>query len=220
MKHLKAFLVLAALSWSSLASSQTPEFWTLGSDAFAFHEDLFREHRIKVEPADVNDVEIFVEMIGFENLSKINALQLQIRRSLGLNNAAAMFHDDFRTIVYDPTWADRRSAGQSLEWPRVPAESASPEFYLVLGHESGHHFCEHTIGKVRDNPWETELEADRFGGASIKRFEVYHDRGFIRDVMAAAASKYPETGSPSHPPRALRLEAIRKGYDRVRLAAP
>jgi hypothetical protein len=215
MKHFRAFIALAALSCSSSASSQAPEVWTLGSDTFAFHEDVLRENGIKVEPTpEVSDVEIFVELIGIPNLSKINNLRLQIRRSFGLNNAVAMFHNGFRSIVYDPNWAVRGSAVRQLsEWPRFPAESASPEFYLIVGHEAGHHFCEHSIGKARANPWETELEADRFAGASIKRFEVYHDRSLIREVLAAATSKFPESGSTSYPPRALRLEAIRKGYD-------
>ncbi|WP_148043054.1 hypothetical protein [Methylocystis hirsuta] len=214
MKQHVAFFAVAALSYSSSASSQTPEVWTLGSDTFAFHEEVLRENGIKVDPTpEVSDVEIFVELIGIPNLSKINNLRLQIRRSFGLNNAVAMFHNGFRSIVYDPSWAVRGSAGQLSEWPRFPAENASPEFYLIVGHEAGHHFCEHSIGKARANPWETELEADRFAGASIKRFEVYNDRSLIREVLAVAASKFPVSGSTSHPPRASRLEAIRKGYD-------
>ena len=31
-----------------------------------------------------------------------------------------------------------------------------------------------------------ELEADQFGGASVKRFEVYHNRSFFPSVLAAA----------------------------------
>jgi hypothetical protein len=60
---------------------------------------------------------------------------------------------------------------------------------------------------------ERELEADRFAGASVKRFEVYHNRSFISEVLAVAASKYPEAFSSSHPPRHSRIAAIRRGYD-------
>src|SRR5258708_4414229 len=176
MKRARSCCLLVALLWACPATPQTAEWVTVGSDAFAFHEDIFRDLRIKIEPPIVNDVEIFVELIGIPNFAKINALRLQIRRSIGLNNAGAFLGSNYRTIVYDPNWA----AG------------ATAEFYLVLGHEAGHHFCEHTMGKVRSNRWDTELEADRFGGASIKRFETYHNRSFFGAVLAAASVKYPE----------------------------
>lgn len=197
---MKRFIYLFAvliLSSSIQALAQPAEYITIGKDAFAFHEDIFHEHRIKVEPLYVNDVEILIELIGIPNVAKINALHLQIRRSIGLGDAAAVYRDGFRTIVYDPIWA----------------KTASAEFYLALGHEAGHHFCGHTLGQSAKSQWEKELEADRFGGASIRRFEVYHGRSFIREVMEAAISKYPESGSNSHPPRTQRLAAIRRGYE-------
>ena len=180
--------------WPAMLHAQ--EWITVGRDVLAFHEDIFREQRVKIEPPVVNDAEIFIELIGIPNAAKINELRLQIRRSVGLRNAGALSRDNYRSIIFDPAWA----AG------------ATPEFYLVLGHEVGHHFCGHTIGKVRSNPWDTELEADRFGGASIRRFEIYHNRKFFDAVLAAAATRYQEKSS-DYPPRALRLKALREGYE-------
>ncbi len=197
MKSPAAFLVCLIVGWPLAGLSQAAEFLVIGKNTFAFHEELFGEHRIKIEPPAVIDAEIFVELIGIPNAAKINSLRVQIRRSFGLKNAVAVFDRGFRSIVYDPNWA----------------KSATPDFYLALGHEAGHHICEHTIDPSRSNLWERELEADRFAGASIRRFEVYHNKNFIDDVMAAAYRKYSETGSLFYPPRARRLAAVRKGYD-------
>lgn len=188
--------LVALLCWSS-ASSQSTQRVTIGKDVFAFHEEKFRDLNMKMEAAIVSDVEILVELVGLPNTTKINALRLQIRRILGLKNAAALEGEGYRTIAYDPDWA----AGDT------------PGFYLVLGHEAGHHFCGHSVGDVRGNRWQIELEADQFGGASIKRFEVYHGRSLFGQVFATAASKYPEQGSSLYPPRALRLEALKRGYE-------
>jgi hypothetical protein len=194
MTRLMAGCIVVALLWPCSASPQAAQWVTIGRNASAFHEDVFRDRNIKIEPPVVSDVEIFVELIGLPNVAKINALRLQIRRSIGLKNAVAYSGQGYRTIVYDPDWA----AG------------ARAEFYLVLSHEAGHHFCGH---EDRPQSVEIELEADRFGGASIKRFEVYHNRSFFAEVVAAAAVRYPEKGSVFYPSRASRLEALKKGYE-------
>jgi hypothetical protein len=101
----------------------------------------------------------------------------------------------------------RRSSG-------VPnAFALFPEAYLVLAHEAGHHFCSHTLPGFLGNPKEKELEADRFSGASIRRFEVYHGRLFISAALAAAERLYSEQGSRTHPPRSARLSAVMLGYN-------
>jgi hypothetical protein len=180
--------------WPSSASPQSAQWVTIGRDVAAFHEDVFRDRKIKLEPSTVNDVAILVELIGIQNSAKINGLRLQIRKSIGLRNAFAYTGQGYRTIVYDPDWA----------------ASAAPEFYLVLGHEAGHHFCGH---EDRPQSAEAELEADRFGGSSIKRLEVYNNRSFFGAVVAAAVTRYPDKASTFYPSRASRLEALKKGYE-------
>jgi hypothetical protein len=163
----------------------------------AFHGDSYIAQGSQVQAPRVEDVEIFVELVGIPNIAKINELRLQIRRLDGIQNAKAEADDYFRYIIYDPVWA----------------RSALAEFYLILGHEAGHHFCGHSVAIVPQNPRERELEADRFGGASIKRFEVYHQRSFISEVLAAAARKYPENASVLHPSRRERIAALTQGYN-------
>jgi hypothetical protein len=194
MPSLRVGLVAAALSWPCLSSGQCAEWVTIGTDVSAFHEDVFRGQKLKIEESVVVDIEMFVELIGLPNVAKINSLRLQIRRSIGLKNGLAYYGQGYRTIVFDPDWAASQTA----------------EFYLVLGHEAGHLFCGH---ENRPQSPEMELEADRFGGASIKRFENYHNRSFFESVLAVAATKYPEKGSALYPPRASRLQALKEGYE-------
>lgn len=163
----------------------------------AFHAEKSLGDGVDATLSPAADSEIFVEMIGLPNTPKINELNLTIYRSIGYSNAAACFKDERRTIVFDPAWA----------------KTATVEAYLVLAHEAGHHFCEHTLGTIRTTRREAELEADRFSGASLKRFEVYHGKAFLEDAIKAAGRLYSETGSRSHPSRAARIEAIILGYN-------
>jgi hypothetical protein len=164
----------------------------------AFHaEDYSASECTEVALSPVIDSELFIEMIGIPNAAKINELGLTIGRSIGFKNAAAFFHDDrTRWITYDPEWA----------------RTSTTEAYLVLAHEAGHHFCGHTIESVKIGPKERELEADRFSGASIRRFEIYHGRAFLDGALKAADRLYSVDGSRSHPPRAARVEAVKLGY--------
>lgn len=194
MTRFRFACIAAALFCPIAAWPQSAEWITIGRDLFAFHEDVFHNQKIRIESTVVSDVEIFIELIGIPNSAKINALRLQIRRSPGLKNAFAYYGQGYRSIAYDPDWA----------------ASATVEFYLVLGHEAGHLFCEHE-GKPQSA--KIELEADRFGGASVKRFEIYHNRLFFSAVMAAAAARYTQSGSVLYPSPVARLQALKSGYE-------
>lgn len=196
LSFVKVVCLVAALLCFGSALSQSPQWVRIGQNFLAFHEEKFRDMNLQMEAPITSDVEILVELVGIPNAAKINALRLQIRRIVGLNNAASLEGEGYRTIAYDPNWA----AGDT------------PGFYLALGHEAGHHFCGHSISNVQGNRSQLELEADQFGGAAIKRFEAYHNRSFFSQVYAAAAAKYPDQGSLLYPPRAARLAALQRGY--------
>jgi hypothetical protein len=198
MRFAGVIIALAALSApAAWAQPQCSEAMIVGRNAFAFHPESVSTAAVPMAPPRVKDAEILVELIGLPNFAKVNALRLTICQADRIRNAFSSTHaNGFRYIIYDPVWAD----------------SSPAEFYLTLSHEVGHHFCEHTAGNM-PAPWTAELEADRFGGASIKRFETYHGRAFLKDVLDAATIKYPEKGSLTHPPRALRIEALKKGYE-------
>jgi hypothetical protein len=183
--------VLSALLLCSPACAQS------GGEPFPFRQELCGPET-RLEPSITSDVEIFVELIGIPNATQINAQRLQIRRALGLGRACAIPQaQGFATIAYDPVWA----AGDA------------PGFYLALGHEAGHHFCGHFTGSGSNRWAQSELEADRFAGASVKRFEVYHNRRYFDQVYSVAAAKYPDQGTALYPSRAARLAALKQGYE-------
>lgn len=163
----------------------------------AFHAEKATSDCVRTSLSPVEDAEILVELFGLPNIPKINQLRLTIGRTSDFNNAVAVFHNGGRMIIHNPAWA----------------KTATAEFYLVLGHEAGHHLCGHLLENDPVKRKELELEADRFSGASIKRFEVYHGKNFLNDALKAAARLYSETGSRSYPDRAARLEAITLGYN-------
>lgn len=189
--------LLTALLLSSSAFSQTRQQVMVGYDIPGDVAEICGT-TMKPEPLATSDAEILVELVGLPNVSKLNAQRLRIRRAPGLNNACARPEPGGTTIIaYDPNWAS----------------GDTPGFYLTLGHEAGHHFCGHFLDNAQGTWSEKELEADRFGGAAIKRFEVYHNRSFFNQVYAAAMAKYPEQGSILYPPRAARLNALKLGYE-------
>jgi len=170
----------------------------INTNGNAFHAEASSgSNCIQTTLSPVNDIEIFIEMIGLPNIPKINELGLTIGHSDGFENAVALFNNGSRMIILDPVWA----------------KSGTAEAYLVLGHEAGHHFCGHTLGGDAFARKKRELEADRFSGAAIKNFEVYHSRAFFKDALRAAANLYSASDSGSHPSREARLEAIKRGYE-------
>ena len=163
----------------------------------AFHAEKASSGCLQTTLSPAEDAEIFVELFGLPNLAKINELRLTIGRTSKFNNAVALFHNGSRMIVHDPAWA----------------RTATAEFYLVLGHEAGHHVCGHVLESDPFKRKQHELEADRFSGASIKRFEAYHGRSFLNEAVKAGTRLYSEAGSNSHPERVARIEAIMLGYN-------
>ena len=174
----------------------------------AFHPEKFSAGCNDATLSPVFDFEILIEMIGIPNAAAINALQLTILRSTGFNNASAVLLSEplpgeqgpkvQRLIIYDPEWV----------------KAAPAEAYLILGHEAGHLFCGHDLRTLDPTArQDAELEADRFSGAAIKRFETYHGRAFLNDALKAAARLYPAAGSHAYPPRAERVKAILLGYN-------
>ena len=85
-------------------------------------------------------------------------------------------------IVYDPRW-----------YGGITSTAAR---FMVLGHEIGHHVCGHTVGLMQENPWQKELEADRYAGSAIKRV------GYVsmQEVIEAAQQVYQSKALP-HIPR-------------------
>jgi hypothetical protein len=175
---------------------QSPACVPLVGKAFHAEKAPANDDCIKTTLSAVGNVEVLVELVGLPNIPKVNEFKVTFRQAPGFGNAAALFHEGNRLILHDPEWA----------------KSVTAEAYLVLAHEVGHHFCGHTLPGFQSNPKVAELEADRFSGASIKRFEIYHNRAFLAAALNAANTLYLENGSRAHPARRDRVAAVLEGY--------
>jgi len=121
--------------------------------------------------------------------------RLRMGRAVGIDNAFAVIRENWRYIVIDPSWLQGHYA-------RI----------FVIGHELGHHICGHTAGLMLSQPWDRELEADRFAGAVIRVMEQKGNTTFQEAVGNASAylSNFP---SATHPPKEMRLQAALDGYN-------
>ncbi len=165
-----------------------------------FHSDPIPPTR-KATIADWMDMEVFVELMGGGgNADAINSLGLVMCREPGTGNGFAYIEQNtkFRILAFDPEWA----------------RAINPESYLVIAHEAGHHFCQHdSSDSSRSAARQRELEADRFSGAALRRFETYHGKRFIDASLEAGTRLYKEAADKSHPSRDERIAAIKQGYD-------
>lgn len=172
---------------------------TIGKDTVGFHEDfLGRTFYVDVEAEGIeHDWYVLQDIFSMDNRI---ALPLRIGRATGMRNGYAWIRNGERFIVHD---------AQVLR-----SDTFSPDQYLLLGHEIGHHRCGHQTGSLmgKGNSWPRELEADRFAGF-VARAYVSKGLGTFDDLMRAAARLNADTqGSATHPPQHMRLQAIREGY--------
>jgi hypothetical protein len=79
----------------------------------------------------------------------------------------------------------------------------------LLAHEIGHHLNGHTIRRSGSRP-DLELEADEFAGFVLKKMGASLSEA--QQVMKYIAKS---KGSKTHPARALRMSAIKKGWNRA-----
>lgn len=76
----------------------------------------------------------------------------------------------------------------------------------VIAHELGHHICGHLGASLISNH-QSELEADRFAGATLRLM------GFSRESAGRYANILSDHATPTHPSRLERLAALRAGWD-------
>ena len=84
---------------------------------------------------------------------------------------------------------------------------------LTLGHEIGHHVCEH-LTKNEGTLWQQELEADEVAGAILVNQigSGFYSLKKSHIMSAARKSLGSEEGSESHPPLKMRLAAVEAGW--------
>ena len=129
-----------------------------------------------------------------------------------INNALALTYKGERFILYDKDFIDRINKATN-DW--------SGKF--ILAHEVGHHINGHTrdflIASVLDDQTkekqrEEELEADEFAGFIVAKLGAKYNQ--IKELINTIAPEKDDKYS-THPNRSKRLEAIKKGFDKVKI---
>ncbi|WP_019988405.1 hypothetical protein [Rudanella lutea] len=101
-----------------------------------------------------------------------------------------------RFIIYDGAFMQRIETVTDTDWSAIS----------IMAHEIGHHLQGHTIDGKGGQP-QKEIEADRFSG-----FVLHQLGASLEDSYAAIRALGSEHPTPTHPARAARMEAIRKGW--------
>lgn len=213
MRCIGTTIIAVTLSFFGAAtgpvSVSAAEELIIGNGASVLHGDLeltFFGKKVFLDPLDAIDrisagepLAIDVDTDTLERLTGLTPNPFVVRRSSGLKNGFALMRGSDRLIVFDPIWYSYGMKGGG---------EGSP--LLVLAHEAGHHMCGHTKGKMRENPWAMELEADRYAGAALRRLGV--DEFALPLQLMHARQTYAVQGSSTHPPQASRIQAIQDGY--------
>ncbi len=101
-----------------------------------------------------------------------------------------------RFIIYDGAFMQRIEDVTDTDWSAIS----------IMAHEIGHHLQGHTIDGKGARP-QKEIEADKFSGFVLHQLGASLEESFA--AIRALGSEHP---TATHPARAARLEAIRKGW--------
>jgi hypothetical protein len=115
-----------------------------------------------------------------------------------ISNAVAFVYGNKRIIMYDERLLDLVDNSSNSYWSSMS----------ILAHEIGHHLSGHTLGNDQHSSYKSELEADRFSGFVLQKMGASLSQA--QHAMAVLGS---ESSSSSHPPRLIRLEEIRNGWE-------
>lgn len=188
----------AALAGLGAGSANAQELWTGAPDrgcdfygaedgATSLSDDIYTFMPTRAAREVVEEI---VAQVGLpQNFSILAA---------NVPNAAAVIRDSQRYILYSEAFMAQITSSTATEWAAK----------TILAHEVGHHLAGHTIVPGGSRP-PTELEADSFAGFAV---------GKMGATLAQAQSPFrqmSEAGSPTHPPRSARLEAVSVGWRRA-----
>ncbi len=143
----------------------------------------------------------------FKSSNEANGVIRQIMEVVGLkprfeikaanvSNAAAVIYDNKRYILYSQNFISQIHRATQTDWAAIS----------ILAHEIGHHLNGHTLDFGGSRP-SSELEADEFSGFVLRKMGAS-----LPEAQAAMNVLAQEEGSPTHPGKSARLEAIAVGW--------
>jgi hypothetical protein len=166
---------------------------------------------------------------SYGNDEKVDILVAQIVEKYGaksrylvkpcdqIPNAAAVADEQgVAYILYNPTFLAKVKA-LNFTTGTPMAEKQDWATLTLLAHEIGHHINLHmTQPDKRLTEFDFELEADETAG-----FLMYKLGASLAEAqMVMHSDLVSEDGSMTHPPRKMRLEAIKKGWDKAAAQSP
>ncbi len=173
--------------------------------------------------------DICVRSGNYTNDVSVERLVAQIVEKFGMKNAFLIIPCD-RTpnaqatidqngrpyILYNPEFL-KSVKSLNFTTTSIPSNMTNWETITVLAHEIAHHLNYHLVNPHPDATFRSmELEADETAG-----FILYKLGATLEESQRAMRSASVSIeGSYTHPPRAQRLEAIRKGWEKARGANP
>ena len=132
-------------------------------------------------------------------------------------NAQATIDQNGRPyILYNPEFL-KSVKSLNFTTTSIPTNVTNWETLTILAHEIAHHLNYHLVNPHPDATFRSmELEADETAG-----FILYKLGATLEEAQRAMkSSSVSIEGSYTHPPRAQRLDAIRKGWEKARSANP
>ena len=173
--------------------------------------------------------DICVRSGNYTNDVSVERLVAQIVEKFGMKNAFLIIPCD-RTpnaqatidqngrpyILYNPEFL-KSVKSLNFTTTSIPSNMTNWETITVLAHEIAHHLNYHLVNPHPDATFRSmELEADETAG-----FILYKLGATLEESQRAMRSASVNIeGSYTHPPRAQRLEAIKKGWENARGANP
>lgn len=131
-----------------------------------------------------------------------------------IENCQATLYKGKPYILYNPDFLDEVKR-MNFSATDIRMSTRNWVALTILAHELGHHVNNHLLNPHPEaTQREMELEADEFAGAMIFRM------GGTRTQAMAAYHSQPERGSYEHPGRQQRLDAVTRGWDKVKARTP
>jgi uncharacterized protein (TIGR02145 family) len=131
-----------------------------------------------------------------------------------VENCQATLYKGKPYILYNPDFLQevKRLNFSSAD---IQVSTRNWEALSILAHELGHHVNNHLLNPLPDaTQRDMELEADEFVGSMIFLM------GGTRDQAMAAFRVLPDAGTYTHPGRQQRLDAVARGWDKVKARTP
>lgn len=158
-------------------------------------------------PAEgVKDEDAEIWMRGMINkIMNVTGLQnrYQLKAMKDYNNCSAVcFNNNIgqeRFIQFDKAFLESFQKRTSNRW----------FVFGVLAHEIGHHLNGHTLEGIGSRP-DKEIEADEFAGFVMKKMGAT-----LAEAQGIFSFMNDTEGPPTHPVKAKRYEAIKRGWDKA-----